>query len=100
MSSSADPIREIRISKVSFIEIQSVFAMKVQSGIISRAEGLPLMQSGTLREALRLFRQPPPAQQQKVKERTESRKRTVAQSRRSPKDSTLYTRVAQRLISF
>jgi predicted nucleic acid-binding protein len=31
-----EPGREIRISKLSFIEIQSVFAMKVRSGVISR----------------------------------------------------------------
>lgn len=30
--------REVRISKLSFLEIQSVFAMKVRSGVIGREE--------------------------------------------------------------
>jgi predicted nucleic acid-binding protein len=36
LSIFAEPGREIRISKLSFIEIQSVFAMKVRSGVIGR----------------------------------------------------------------
>ncbi len=34
----AEPNREVRISKLSFVEIQSVFAMKVRSGAISQSE--------------------------------------------------------------
>lgn len=33
-----EPGREVRISKLSFLEIQSVFAMKVRGGVISRGE--------------------------------------------------------------
>jgi hypothetical protein len=33
-----EPGREVRISRLSFLEIQSVFAMKVRSGVISRGE--------------------------------------------------------------
>ena len=33
-----EPGREIRISRLSFVEVQSVFAMKVSAGFISLAE--------------------------------------------------------------
>jgi hypothetical protein len=38
LSIFSDADREIRISKLSFLELQSVFAMKVRSGVISRTE--------------------------------------------------------------
>ena len=34
----AEPDSEVRISKLSFVEVQSVFAMKVRGGAISRSE--------------------------------------------------------------
>jgi hypothetical protein len=34
----SEPGREVRISKLSFLELQSVFAMKVRSGVITRGE--------------------------------------------------------------
>ena len=38
LSIFGEPGREIRISNLSFLEIQSVFGMKVRSGVISRSE--------------------------------------------------------------
>jgi uncharacterized protein len=38
LSIFSEPGREVRISKLSFLELQSVFAMKVRSGVISRGE--------------------------------------------------------------
>jgi hypothetical protein len=38
LSIFSEPRREVRISELSFLEVQSVFAMKVRSGVISRAE--------------------------------------------------------------
>ena len=37
-----EPDREVRISKLSFVEVQSVFAMKVRSGIINQGEAVAL----------------------------------------------------------
>ncbi len=34
----AAPDREVRISKLSFVEVQSVFAMKVRGGVINQGE--------------------------------------------------------------
>jgi uncharacterized protein len=38
LSIFGEPGREIRISKLSFLELQSVFAMKVRAGVLNRAE--------------------------------------------------------------
>jgi predicted nucleic acid-binding protein len=38
LSIFSEPRRELRISELSFLEVQSVFAMKVRSGVIGRAE--------------------------------------------------------------
>ena len=38
LSIFSEPGREVRISKLSFLELQSVFAMKVRGGVIGRAD--------------------------------------------------------------
>ncbi len=121
LSIFAEPGREIRISKLSFIEIQSVFAMKVRSGVIGRDDAgvqrarlIAEIAAGEIEvcavtanlfdDAAKLIGrhsfshrlrtldalQLAPPQKQKVKERTESRKRThvdicIYRSRQSAK---------------